>query len=180
MPDLSQFPTYISIPLLVVFALLVLASRFLDLTEKWDNWITRRKARQNTAENSVSIEPSQPVTNKDKVHTSKTSIANHHYPLNTILSYAFLGGIAIPSVYFVFLYFSTTHPALAQQQVTIILTAMVYAALASLLVNYLSHRYQIILYHRMTIMIAGFVVSSVLAMPFNIVMSMYAYMRAGI
>lgn len=183
MPDLSQFPTYISIPLLVVFALLILVSRFLDLTEKWDNWVSRRQAKQHaqsqtssgTSANKITTAAQHAVTESSPV--SGPELNRHAFPLNRILIYAFFGGIAIPFTFFIFVYSFAPNPPIAQQHLPILLTTMVYAALAALLVKYLSNRYPIILHHRVTIMAAGLVVSSLIAIPFNIASMLYAYTK---
>jgi hypothetical protein len=174
MPDLSAFPTYISIPFLIVFAILLLISRFLDVSEKWAQWSERRTAKKKT-------EPAKPTSPAKTTTSFSATPGAGATPLatNRLLLYAFLGGIAIPVAYALILYPAAPVSAIRYNHMVTLLSAMVYAAIASFITLYLRRRIEVIGVSKIAAMATGFIVTSILAMPLNIITTLMAYHRLG-
>ena len=104
MPDLSNLPAYLSLPFLLVFAVLLLISRFLDVFEKWDAWSAKRAARKAADKNESSTEADQEV-NETEIAPSPSAPPLVEVPRSSdilsakqVFGYAYVGAIAIPLV----------------------------------------------------------------------------------
>lgn len=181
MPDLSNLPAYLSIPFLLVFAVLLLVSRFLDVFDKWDTWSAKRAARKAADKKEIRTDVAEEVNETEIAPSSSKTPVVEEPGLPDLLSgkqvfgYAYVGAIAIPLIYSIVFFLFSPNEGLKQHHLYSIMTWMVYAAIAAFIIVYFRNKVSWLNQHILACLFAGYAVAGVVAIPVNMISTILAY-----
>ena len=159
MPDLTGIPSGVSAPLLIAFAILLLIERFIGVFDKYQHWVKNKtlSSEESPLEISGAVEP---------------AAAGESTPVlsgKAIFGYSFIGAIFFPFVNLIALSIFIHSSVFIEGYAYNLLSSMVFAIISSsVIVFYISKKYEPIRKYVLVCMFSGLAVSAVIATPVNI------------